>query len=106
MAAAELVESYEEFRFNDENVRREAKYDIKWVVRRLKMLAKRTSVPSWRVPTGVLIMSPSPGCYFVREQERRGLGCPEIQAARYRLWWQFLSEVHIHVRRREKSTDC
>ena len=100
--AAELVETYEELGFDDENVRREAKGDITRVARRRKMSANRECVPTWSVPTEVL-MSRSPGSFSVRYQERRGVGCLEIKAAKYRLFWQPW-RVHIHVRREEKGT--
>ena len=61
------METHDELVFDDENVCREGKDDIKKVVRRLKKSAKRPRYES------------------VRDQERTGLDCPELKAARYRL---------------------
>ena len=84
---------------DDQNVRQEAKDDTRKVIRRLKRSAKRKAVPPWSVPTEVLILSLSPGYYSVRDQERRGIGCPEIDPAEFRLCWQLLWRVHVHVQR-------
>ena len=98
------METYEEFGVDDQNVRQEAKDDSRKVIRRLKKSTKRKSVPSWSAPTEVLIMSLSAGYYSVRDQERRGVGCPEFHHAKFRLCWQLLLGVHVHVTRGENGT--
>ena len=62
------------------------------------------AVPPWSVPTEVLIMALFPGCNSVRDQERRGIGCPEINAAMFRLCGQLLWEVHLHGPKGENGT--
>ena len=80
------------------------KRDIGKASRRLERSAKRKAVPVWSVPTEVLILSLSPGYYSVRDQERRGIGCTEIHPANFRLRWQRLCGVQVHVRRGENGT--
>ena len=102
--AKELLETCDELGVDDQNVRQEAKDDIRKVIRRLKRSAKRKAVPPWSVPTEVLILTLSPGHNSVRDQERRGIGCLEINPAKFRLCWQLLRGVHVHVRRGENGT--
>ena len=56
MRRAGVLKTNEELGFDDENVRREAKDDIKRVVRQLEKSAEWQSVPSWSVPTEELIL--------------------------------------------------
>ena len=90
----ELLETYDEL-----NVRQGAKDDIRKVIRRVKRSANRKAVPPWSVPTEVLILSLSPGYHSVRDR----VGCPEINPAEFRLCWQLLWRVHVHVRREETA---
>ena len=102
--AKELLETYDELGVDDQNGSQDAKDDIRKVIRRLERSAKRKAVPPWSVATEVLILSLSPGYYSVRDQGRRGIGCPEINPAKFRLCWQLLWGLHVHVRRGENGT--
>ena len=88
--AKELLGKCDELGVDDQNVTQEAKDDIRKVIRRHERSAKRKAVPPWSVPTEGLILSPSPGYYSVRDQERRGVGCLGINPAKFRLCWQLL----------------
>ena len=89
---------------DDQNFRQQAKDDIRKVIRRLERSAKRKAVLPWSVPTKVLILSLSSGYRSVHDQERRGIGCPENNPAKFRLCWQLLWRVNVHVRRGENGT--
>ena len=96
--AEELLETFDVLGVDDLKSPPEAKDDIRNVIRRLTRSAKRKAVPPRSVPTEVLIMALSLGCCSFRDQERRGIGCPEINPAKFRLCWQMLWRVHVHVR--------